>query len=182
MHDSTAVHVSLKTVTDFIESLSDTAEKIYYFSDGAPQQFKNFKNFVNLYYHHEDFGICAEWHFFASYHGKGPCDGVGGILERAAARASLQLPFDKQISNARELYEWAVQPNNLPKIEIRYSSTADYKRAAESLNVRYSRGKTITGTQKYHCVVPETDGSLTMKLISCSITTYSCKIFKREKK
>ncbi|CAH0553558.1 unnamed protein product [Brassicogethes aeneus] len=60
----------------------------------------------------------AEWHFFASYHGKGPCDGVGETLKRGAARASLQLPFDKQISNPRELYQWAAQSNNLPKIEM----------------------------------------------------------------
>lgn len=181
-HDSTAVNVFLKIVTDFIKSLSNTAKKIFYFSDGAPQQFKNYKNFVNLYYHKEDFGINAEWHFFASYHGKGPCDGVGGTLKRGAARASLQLPFDKQISNPRELYQWAAQSNNLPKIEVRYSTIADYEKATENLNIRYSKAKTITGTQKYHCVIPNTDGSLTMKLISCSNKTYSCKIFKRQKK
>ncbi|CAH0552550.1 unnamed protein product [Brassicogethes aeneus] len=176
------VNVFLKIVTAFIKSLSNTAKKIFYFSDGAPQQFKNYKNFVNLYYHKEDFGINAEWHFFASYHGKGPCDGVGGTLKRGAARASLQLPFDKQISNPRELYQWAAQSNNLPKIEVRYSTIADYEKATENLNIRYSKAKSITDTQKYHCVIPNTDGSLTMKLISCSNKTYSCKIFKRQKK
>lgn len=108
IHDSTAVNVFLKIVTGFIKSLSDDAKKIYCFSDEAPQQFKNYKNFVNLYYHKKDFGVNAEWHFFASYHGKGPCVGRGGTLKRAAARASLQLPFYKQLSNPQELYQWVV--------------------------------------------------------------------------
>lgn len=47
-HDSNAVHVFLKIITDFIKTLSEDAKKIYYFSDGAPQQFKNYKNFLNL--------------------------------------------------------------------------------------------------------------------------------------
>ena len=27
-----------------------------------------------------DFGMPAEWHFFATSDGKGPCDGVGGTV------------------------------------------------------------------------------------------------------
>ena len=65
-------------------------KQIYYFSDGAASQYKNRKNFLNLCYHHTDFGIAAEWHFSATSHGKGACDGVGGTVKRLAARASLQ--------------------------------------------------------------------------------------------
>lgn len=109
-HGSIAVHVYTHIIINFIISLSSTVSKIYYFSDGAPQQFKNYKNLVNLYYHKEDFGIEAEWHFFATAHGKGPCDGVGGTVKRMAARANLQLPPDRQITTTQELYEWASNP------------------------------------------------------------------------
>ena len=61
-----------------------------YFSDGCAGQYKNCKNFVNLCLHEQDFDITAEWHFFATSHGKGPCDGLGGTVKRLAARASLQ--------------------------------------------------------------------------------------------
>ncbi|XP_044575162.1 uncharacterized protein LOC123258970 [Cotesia glomerata] len=74
-----------------------------------------------------------------SYYGKGPCDGVRGTLKQTAARASLQLPFDKQISNPQESYQWTVPPNNLPKIRIRYLTTADCEKATETLNIRYSK-------------------------------------------
>ncbi|KAJ8937913.1 hypothetical protein NQ318_000686 [Aromia moschata] len=33
-------------------------------------------------YHATDFGIPAQWHFFATAHGKGPCDGVGAGTAR----------------------------------------------------------------------------------------------------
>ncbi|XP_044594854.1 uncharacterized protein LOC123272219 [Cotesia glomerata] len=111
-HDAVVVHVFIEIITDYVKSLPERCNKIYYFSDGAPQQFKNFKNFVNLYYHEDDFDIPAEWHFFATAHGKGPCDGIGGILKRLAARASLQLAVDKQITTPEELFEWASAPDN----------------------------------------------------------------------
>ena len=66
--------------------------KLIYFSDGAASQYKNFKNFINLCHHEKDFDMKAEWHFFATSHGKVPCDGLGGTIKRLAAKASLQRP------------------------------------------------------------------------------------------
>ena len=45
--------------------------------------------------HEADFGVPAEWHFSATSHGKGACDGVGGTVKRLAARASLQRPYEQ---------------------------------------------------------------------------------------
>lgn len=36
--------------------------------------------------HGEDFGVCAEWHFFATWLGKGPCGGIGEAVNRLAAK------------------------------------------------------------------------------------------------
>ena len=54
-----------------------------------------------------DFGIPAEWHFHATAHGKGPCEGIGGNLKRLAARASLQASSKDPILTADALYQWA---------------------------------------------------------------------------
>ena len=51
---------------------------------------------MNLCYH-KDFGVQAEWHFYATPHGKGPCDGIGGTVKRLATRASLQRAYHSQI-------------------------------------------------------------------------------------
>ena len=50
--------------------------------------------------------MSAEWHFFATSHGKGPCDGVGGTVKRLAARASLQRPYKDQIWTPHQLFEF----------------------------------------------------------------------------
>ena len=55
--------------------------KIYYVSDGCGGQHKNFKNFLNICSHKEDFSIEAEWIFFATSHRKSWCDGIGGAVE-----------------------------------------------------------------------------------------------------
>ena len=76
-------------------------------SDGAGSQYKNRKKFINLCLHQENFRVSAEWHFYATSHGKGACDGLGGTLKRLAARASLQQPYNDQIMTPRQLYNWA---------------------------------------------------------------------------
>ncbi|ESO07349.1 hypothetical protein HELRODRAFT_170682 [Helobdella robusta] len=55
----------------------------------------------------KDFGLKAEWHFFATFHGKSPCDGIGGTTKRLVARASLQASTKDQILNARDFYTYA---------------------------------------------------------------------------
>lgn len=181
-HDSVAVYVYLKIVIDFIKELVPNAAKVFYFSDGAPQQFKNYKNFVNIYYHKEDFDLETEWHFFATAHGKGPCDGVGGTVKRKAARASLQRPIDKQIITVKELCDWALEPTSLPNIDVKFSPEKDYVNAKEKLNLRYITAKTITGTQKFHTIIPKQDENILCKEYSSSQNSRLCKIFKRTRK
>ena len=79
---------------------------LYYFSDGAPSQYKNYKFLSNLYYHHCDYGIQAEWHFFATSHGKSPCDGKGGTVKCLLARASFQ---STHILFVRDMFDWCVK-------------------------------------------------------------------------
>ena len=94
-HDTVAVHLFQRSFIAFLKELLPARlhpKKIIYFSDGAAPQYKNRKNFLNLCHHKEDIGVKAEWHFSATSHGKGACDGLGGTIKRLAARASLQRP------------------------------------------------------------------------------------------
>ena len=77
VHDTIAVSYFQKRLLSVIKGKVEP-KKIFYFSDGAAAQYKNRKNFANLAYHEEDYGVPAEWHFFATSHGKGPCVGIGG--------------------------------------------------------------------------------------------------------
>ena len=61
--------------------------KGHYYSDGCAGQYKNRYNIINLCHHK---GLLAEWHFFATSHGKTACDGIGGTAKRLTLNASLQ--------------------------------------------------------------------------------------------
>lgn len=152
-HDTIAVFQFQSSLLSFLkETLPCKPKKITYFSDGAASQYKNRKNFLNLCHHENDFGVKAEWHFSATSHGKGACDGVGGTVKRLAAKASLQKPFDEQIMTPFELFEWASA--NIQGTVFRFSSCSDYEQTKQMLETRFASSRTVPGTRKLHSFIP----------------------------
>ena len=168
-HDTTAVHLFQRLFINFLKEFLPSRlrpKKILYFSDGAASQYKNRKNFLNLCHHEEDFGVKAEWHFSATSHGKGACDGLGGTVKRLAARASLQRPYNDQVMTPRQLFDWACA--NIPAVHFEYCSSEDYTREQSSLEQRFALSRTIPGTRKLHSFVPLSDSTVQVKHYSTS--------------
>ena len=44
--------------------------------------------------------------FFATSHGKSPCDGIGGTVKCLVARASLQPTLEHHILTPQQMFEW----------------------------------------------------------------------------
>ncbi len=166
-HNTIAVHRFQRKLTAFLKEQLPVSHAIY-FSDGAASQCKNRKNFDNLAYHEEDFSFPAEWHFFATSHGKGPCDGVGGTVKRLAARASLQRPYRDQLQMPLQLYELAKE--NIPSVTFAYVPQVEYEEESKMIETRLSTSKTIEGIQKFHsfCTVPASKTKLMTKVYSAS--------------
>lgn len=165
MHDSVAVNLYIDKLINFMRSKFSQILKIIYVTDGAASQYKNKKNFKTIVQHFEEYGINAEWHFHATSHGKGPCDGIGGTVKRKAARASLSKEYDKVISTPFELYQWAVE---CIQMEFCFVSVADYTRKEIELNNVYKQLKTITGTRSFHAFIPMNNKQLKTKFYSNS--------------
>ena len=72
-----------------------------YFSDGCAAQFKKIKNLINICHYSKDFNLSAEWLFFATSHGKSPCDGIGGLLKELC-----QESFSGQILDVNLMYSF----------------------------------------------------------------------------
>lgn len=163
-HDSVAVYLFITKLIKFVESKFKLITKLFYFTDGCAAQYKNRKNFANVYFHKVDFGYDCEWHFHATAHGKGPCDGLGGTLKRSATRASLARAYEKQIDTAQLLFEWALSS----KIDMNfgYATTAEHDNMATQLRERFDAAKQIKGTLKYHCFIPKENGQLSVKYYS----------------
>ena len=43
--------------------------------------------------------------FFATSHGKSPCDGIGGTMKRLVTRASLHVTEKNQILNPNQMFQ-----------------------------------------------------------------------------
>jgi hypothetical protein len=134
---------------------------IYYFSYGASAQYKNKNNFTHLCHHNTDFAINAEWHFFATSHGKGPCDGVGGTMKHLAARSSLQ---HHQILTPTQLYLWAKE--HLPAILVQCVCNSGVEQTRHHLKFRFDSNRTVVGTCQYHAFLSFSNTTLIAKKYS----------------
>ena len=64
------------------------------------------ESFLNLCKHQDDFNMNAVWNFFATSHGKQPCDGIGGTVKRLVAKASLQHSQNDHILDHKSMFEF----------------------------------------------------------------------------
>ena len=152
-HDVHMVYQILKeTSKHIIESINPQVKSVNYFSDGCAGQFKNCKNFLNLCFHHADFGTNCTWSFFATSHGKSTCDGVGGTVKRITSRASLQRPFDNQILSAVEMFKFCKEEIKGINFKFIPKETMEVTRA--NLETRFLNAKTLPGTRSYHHSFP----------------------------
>jgi len=163
-HDSVTVHVFIGVVMNYIKQSYPHIKAIKYFSDGAASQYKNFKNFANLLHHQEDFGLAAEWHFFATSHGKSPCDGIGGTVKRLVARSSLQATNSNHILTAEQLFEWATV--NITGIKFFFVPNSDIQLKTPQQEIRFTNAKKVPGTRNNHCFIPDNNKQLKMFRIS----------------
>ena len=163
-HDTAAVYAFQKyLINKLIKPDFPEIQKIIYFSDGSSAQYKKRNSFTNLIHHENDFGIKAEWHFFATSDGKNACDGVGGTVKRLAARASLQRAVSDQILTPTQLFEFTAK--EIEAVSAFYIDTNSVITIACSLDSRFSKSVTFKGTCRNHEFIP-CSGNITMSFVS----------------
>ena len=86
-------------------------------TDGPSSQFKNRYIGVVLKWVAQNFSLSIDWNYFATSHGKGPVDGIGGYVKRFAEKVVRQRNFI--ISNAPEFHHAvsAIQNKNILCVE-----------------------------------------------------------------
>ena len=152
IHDVNMVYKIIEVVCNDIKTNLPQIKNIEYFSDGCAGQYKNCKNMLNLCFHCEDFGFTAKWNFFATSHGKQPCDGIGGTVKRLATLASLQRDMDNHILSPQTMYKYCNE--NIEGINFIYISSEDLTLVRTPLKERLDTANTIPGTCSYHQSVP----------------------------
>jgi hypothetical protein len=165
-HDSSSVHLFNSKLISYIKQHFGrrNVRKIIYFSDGAGSQYKNKYNFINIFNHKKDFGVEAEWHFFATANGKGACDGIGGVVKRNAYRSSLQNKNPIKITGPKSLYDWA--KGYFSSIDFNYCTKQEHETHSVTLKKRYSEAKTLKNTRQFHCFIPKGKNAMECKIFS----------------
>ena len=123
---------------------------VHYWSDGAASQFKNKFNFDNLLHHKLDFDCTADWSFFATAHGKGPVDGIGGEVKRQVWRSVLQ---GKEVVTCAQDFV-LVASKLCHKITIMYQSSENITADTDHLTNRWEICTPLPGTHSYHYIKP----------------------------
>lgn len=167
-HDTKAVYAFQKHLISNLKERFPDLEEIIYVSDGCAAQYKNKKNFKNICLHEKDFGVKAQWHFFPTSHGKGPCDGVGGMIKRKARDASIRK--ECHIKDAKTFFNWAqtsvVKGGWKADYALIYVSEEEYMEAENELKERFYNLRTIPGTQKFHEFIPINENQICVNLFS----------------
>ena len=91
-HDATTVHAFISVIIAQLKKLVPYLSLVKYFSDGASSQYKNCKNFLNLCYHEEDFGIKADGIFLLQVMGKVPAKVLVEPLNALLLELAFKLP------------------------------------------------------------------------------------------
>ena len=115
-------------------------------------------------WHKRDFDVAAEWHFFATSHGKSACDGIGGTVKRSVARASLQATTQNQILTPKDLYSWVI--THIHGIHFIWVSKESVSSVSENQAERFTLSRTVPGTRDNHCFRPLTQTSMEVSRLS----------------
>lgn len=189
-HRTITVYAFQKQLINILKKKFPLLSKIIYISDGSAEQYKNKFNFKNLACHKTDFDIDAEWHFFPTSHGKGPCDGIGGTVKRHAKSAIIAKTA--QINNASQFYDWALKAKTRwekadasEKWFFVYVDEHEYSSSEAELCDRFSKLQTLPGTHSYHCIIPNGQNHVYASAFSGreeNVVLFSLTKIKKEKK
>lgn len=87
-HDKHATGIMLEKVIRMMATASTKTVSV--FSDGAAKHFKQKYNLCFVSHIGEKLGVTIDWCFFATSHGKGVIDGIGGTAKRLAHAATMR--------------------------------------------------------------------------------------------
>jgi hypothetical protein len=147
-HDKYCVSVCLNYIISELNQYLPDLEEIVFFSDGAASQFKQrylFQNMTRMMAQHD---LKLSWNFFATSHGKGVVDAIGGIIKRIVWQ---EIMTKKQCRSATDFVRIAKTKTNT--IILNEISETDIDAAKLKLQQLFATTKSVKDTQKLHSVI-----------------------------
>ena len=149
-HTKYSVYTYMQFIFICLKEKYVSIETIDIFSDGAASQFKQRYLFSNLHSWEMEHDIKLYWNFFATSHGKGVVDGIGGTVKRTVWR---HIKTEKHhITSAQE---YATLAKELcQNILVQYIPKDEVEKNHAFLDVRWEGFFSLPGTQQLHFIKP----------------------------
>jgi hypothetical protein len=147
-HDKYCVDVCLNNIISKLKQYLPDLEEIAFFSDGAASQFKQrymFQNMTRMMFDHD---LKLSWNFFATSHGKGVVDAIGGTVKRMVWQ---EIMAKKQCRSATDFVRIAKTKTNT--IILDEISQTEIDAAKLKLQQLFAKTKSVKDTQKLHNVI-----------------------------
>ncbi|CAF1461359.1 unnamed protein product [Rotaria sp. Silwood1] len=149
-HDKYCIHVCLNYIISELKQYFPNLEEITFFSDGAASQFKQRYLFQNLTRMMMEHYLKLSWNFFATSHGKGVVDAIGGIIKRMVWQ---EIMARKQLCRTATDFV-RIANKKTSTIIVHEISQTEIDASKQKLQPLFATTKSVKNTQKLHNVVP----------------------------
>ena len=147
-HTKYSIFVFMQCIFRRLQAKFPSIETINVFSDGPTSQFKQRFLFSNLHYWEQDHDISIRWNFFATSHGKGVVDGIGGTVKRAVWRH-----IRSEKSHITSPQEYSVLAKQLcPNIQVEYVTKSEIEQQFTFLDTKWEGVMAVPQTLRVHCI------------------------------
>lgn len=165
-HNKYGVYHFLKIIFRELQQMCPKSfNKISIFSDGCAAQFKNKYTLSNLCFMEKDFSLPpVEWNFFATSHGKGAVDAIGGLVKRTVWTEVKSKRV--HVKDAFEFYKCA--QNKLKTTRLVFASIPEVEECKNMLDDRWITVRSIPRIQSMHHFVKNGTYSLMVGQTSTS--------------
>ena len=136
----------MKSYLHKLKNKYPTLEEIDIFSDGPSSQLKQKYTLCNITFA----SLKVNWHFFATSHGKGAIDGVGGTVKRLVYRGLMAEKWIPSPIDAKSFAECAISVCN--GIKMVYRSKETVERDSSTFEERVFDISSIPNLRQIHCV------------------------------
>ena len=164
-HDKKSVAVFMDTVVNnLVRKSFPQVRVVNIFSDGPSSQFKN-KYMAGFYHTLQRKGLKIKWHFFATSHGKGVVDGLGGTVKRMVWSAV----STRKVSDVQDAVSFAKTAAQFCKsinIQLCLKKDIDDYSSCLELDKCFEQATYIPGIRKIHCIEPAKRGQLHCRFYS----------------
>lgn len=161
-HNSNTVVAIIDRLLEELKSLNLTC--VHYVTDSPTSQYRN-KSIFHVIANHKDlYGITAKWNYWEAGHGKGPCDGLGGLCKRMADEAVNS--GKATIQDALDFFAWTQSDKcSLSSVKFIFLSKEDCEQKTNEMSTLQL--KPVQGTMKIHAVAGLGNSTVAVRNTSC---------------